>query len=81
MTDTYKVKFVCGELQGEWLTGQKDRDVIRLYNALAKLTGQTVSELYKGAFLWDGIARRYSAFTYKGGNEKFTAVLYIVREY
>lgn len=79
--DTYSVKFMSGALQGEWMRHQTFRDVVKLYNILATMTNQTVSELYKDSFLWDESIGRWGVFTYKGWNDSFNAVLYIVREY
>lgn len=84
---TYSVKFMCGALQGEWMRGQKFRDVVKLYNILAQTVGTDVQGLYKSAFIKDADGHP-TVFTYKGesvnpftGKPRYSGVLYIVKEY
>lgn len=84
-TGTYSVKFMSGALQGEWMRGQTFRQVVRLFNSLAEITDNSVSSLYKSAFIKDENGYP-TVFTYKGeckGHDKprYIAVLYIVSEY
>lgn len=83
MVDTYRVKFVCGALTGEWLHGQTDNDVIRLYNTLGELTKTPVGELVHHGFAWDMVDERHNAYVWRGVVPGTTqaACLYVMREF